>query len=268
MVKVFINTEEEYYMDGYLKQNLDKAKDVVKDDWDMIFLIDGYEGVGKSVFTQQLAKYCDPNFSIDKITFNAKDFKTAVRKADNYSAIIYDEAYGGLSSKSWMNKVNQSIVEMLTEIRYKNLFIFIVLPTFFDLVRYVALWRSRALIHVYDVDFARGYLAFYNKDRKKQLYIKGKKFYSYSTNIIKPNFIGRFTNHYTVNKDDYVNRKKLNAERVEKQQERVDKLLERDKIIIRMKELGYKFDEIGKVSDLTKARISQIVNERENDSIA
>lgn len=263
MVKVFENTPDEYYMDGYLKTALDKARDIVKKDWDMIFLIDGYEGVGKSVKAQQLAKYCDPDFNISQITFNAKDFKTAVRDAKPYSSIIYDEAYGGLSSKSWMNKVNQSIVEMLTEIRYKNLFIFIVLPTFFDLVKYVALWRSRALIHIYDVDFERGYFAFYDKDRKKNLYIKGKKFYSYSSSLQKPNFIGRFTNHYTVDKDLYKLRKKQNAERIEIQKKEIDKLLERDKMIIRMRELGYKYDDIGKVSDLTKARISQILADKE-----
>jgi hypothetical protein len=163
-----------------------------------------------------------------------------------------------------MNKVNQSIVRMLTEIRYKNLFIFIVLPTFFDLVKYVALWRSRALLHVYDVNFERGYFAFYDKDKKKELYIKGKKFYSYSSRIVKPNFIGRFTNHYVVDKEEYIKRKRLNAERVKIMEEKVNKYLERDIMIRRMKELGYKYKDITTISNLTTARISQIVNKTEN----
>ena len=30
-----------FYMDGYLKSNLDLLKKVIKKDWDMVFLIDG-----------------------------------------------------------------------------------------------------------------------------------------------------------------------------------------------------------------------------------
>jgi len=34
MVKVFEGTDEEYYMDGILRSNLDTAKKVVAKDWD------------------------------------------------------------------------------------------------------------------------------------------------------------------------------------------------------------------------------------------
>lgn len=40
------NKEWSGYLDGFLKANLDLAKDVIKKDWDMIFLVDGYEGSG------------------------------------------------------------------------------------------------------------------------------------------------------------------------------------------------------------------------------
>lgn len=80
------------------------------------------------------------------------------------------------------------------------------MPSFFDLDRYVALWRSRALIHVYFAEnFQRGYFAFYDIDLKKYLYIEGKKYYSYSKP--RPNFIGRFTNYYCVNEKDYRKKK-------------------------------------------------------------
>ena len=96
---------------------------------------------------------------------------------------------------------------MLAEIRQKNLFVYVVMPTFFDLDKYAALWRSRALINVYTVgEFKRGQFKFFNKDRKKDLYILGKKFYSYG----KPpaNFHGSFTNHYTVDEELYRQKKK------------------------------------------------------------
>ena len=206
MVKIKTPTQN-YYMDGYLQINLEKAKQVVKKDWDMVFVIDGMEGSGKSVLTQQIAHYTDPTLDISRITFNPESFKKAIDEATKYQAIIYDEGYAGLSSKSSMSAINKAIVQRLTIIREKNLFIFIVLPSFFDLDKYVAIWRSRALISVYTgKGFKRGFFSFYNYDKKKELYIKGKKFYNYK--CVQPNFRGSFLNGYMVNEQKYRTKKR------------------------------------------------------------
>jgi hypothetical protein len=206
MVKVFEGSKEVFFMNEYLKSNLDDAKSAVREDWDMIFLIDGYEGVGKSLMSQQCAKYCDPTFNIENIAFTPRQFRTSIMHAKPYTSIVYDEAYTGLSSRAAMTLINRTLVSMLAEIRQKNLFIFIVMPTYFDLDRYVAIWRSRALIHVYAKGFKRGTFLFFNMDKKKEMYVLGKKFYNYS----KPraNFRGRFPNHYTVDKAEYLKKKK------------------------------------------------------------
>ena len=115
-----------------------------------------------------------------------------------------------------MSLINRTLITMLAEIRQKNLYVFVVMPCFFDLDKYVALWRSRALIHVYTgKNFERGYFAFYNVDKKKDLYILGKKFYSYSNP--KPNFIGRFTNFYPVDEKEYRKKKRNSLLRKEQQ---------------------------------------------------
>lgn len=207
MVKVFQGTKEEFYMDGILKENLDLAKDVIHKDWDMLFVYDGSEGSGKSVKAMQDAYYCDPTLNIDRIVFTPSQFRKAIMTAKKYQAVIYDEAYTGLSSRATMSLINRTLISMLAEIRQRNLFVFVVMPCFFDLDKYVALWRSRALIHIYTADnFERGYFRFYNKTRKKDLYILGKKFYSYH----KPeaNFFGRFTNHYVVDEKEYKKKKR------------------------------------------------------------
>lgn len=209
MVKVFEGTPNEYYMDGYEKSNLDTGKKVVKKDWDMIFLVDGIEGAGKSVKASQAAYYCDETLDLSRVVFTPVEFQRVVLSATKYQSVVYDEAYTGLSSRAAMSMVNRILVKMLAEIRQKNLFIFVVMPTFFDLDKYVALWRSRALFHVFTGDnFERGYFAFYNADRKKDLYINGKKYYSYYKP--KPNFIGRFTNHYVFDEAEY-RKKKLQS---------------------------------------------------------
>jgi hypothetical protein len=206
MVKLPHHSGQEYYMDGYLKQNLDIARKVIKKDWDMVFLVDGTEGGGKSTIGQQGAYYCDETFNIEDIAFTAKQFESKVLGASQYKSIVYDEAYQGLSARDTMSNINKALIKMLAEIRQKNLFIFIIMPTFFDLDRYAAIWRSRALIHIYTGDnFERGYFGFYNSDKKKMLYIQGKKFYDYRQP--SPNFIGRFTSFYTVDEKEYRKRK-------------------------------------------------------------
>jgi len=206
-MKVLQNTAQEFYMDEILKTNLDVAKNVIEKDWDMVFAIDGQEGSGKSVFAQQIATYCDPTFVIDRIVFTPNTFRKAILSAGKYQSVIYDEAYTGLSSRATMSMINRTLISMLAEIRQKNLFVFVVMPTFFDLDKYVALWRSRALMHIYTgQNFERGYFSFFNVDRKKDLYINGKKYYSYGHP--SPNFTGRFTNHYTVDVEDYKEKKK------------------------------------------------------------
>jgi hypothetical protein len=210
-----------FYIDGYLKDNLDIARKAIKNDWDMCFLIDGTERGGKSVLAMQLASYCDPNFNIDKVCLSRDEFKKTILKAEKYTAIVYDEAFTGLSSRNTMTRINKSIVEMLVEIGQKNLFVFIVCPTFFDLDRYPALWRSRALIHIYTGEsFSRGFFRFYGEETKKKLYVFGKKTYDY--HCVPPDFYGRFTNHYVIDEAEYRKKKAKSLADKEKLPEPID----------------------------------------------
>tara|TARA_Y100000310_G_scaffold226906_1_gene229089 strand:+ start:1742 stop:2587 length:846 start_codon:yes stop_codon:yes gene_type:complete len=244
MVKIckeYFPESEGFYMDGYMKSNLDIAKKVIKKDWDMLFVYDGSEGSGKSVKAMQDAFYCDPTLTNKRIVFTPEQFKKVLMKAKPYQAVVYDEAYTGLSSRATMSMINRTLISMLAEIRQKNLFVFVVMPCFFDLDKYVTLWRSRALIHVYtSKNFKRGYFSFYNVDRKKELFVLGKKYYSYSKP--KPNFIGRFTNFYTVDEKEYRKHKRNSLVA----REEID---ERKKIFVRL----FQFD--GKLTTYEKAKL-------------
>ncbi|KKM04547.1 hypothetical protein LCGC14_1763090 [marine sediment metagenome] len=157
---------------------------------------------GKSVFAMQCAYFCDPTLNLNRVAFTSKEFTDVITKAKKHEAVVYDEAYTGLSSRATMSVINRALVSMLAEIRQKNLFVFIVMPTFFDLDKYVALWRSRALFHVYVTKgFQRGYFRFYSMERKKILFVLGKKYYNYSKP--KDNFHGRFTNNYVLDEVKY-----------------------------------------------------------------
>ena len=91
-----------------------------------------------------------------------------------------------------------------------------VLPTFFLIDKYVALFRSRALIHVYECSGRRGYFKVYNRRKKKLLYLLGKATYSYSGAKwkVSTNFKGRFHGVFALGDDKMEERyrsKKLKA---------------------------------------------------------
>ena len=140
-----------YYMDGYLKPNLDSIKKLVKKDWDFVFIVDGMEGGGKSTFALQIALYLDPTLNLDRVVFDSEEFEKAVLKAEKYQSIIYDEAITGLYSREAMQYINTTLTKLLAQIRQKNLFIFVILPSFFDLDKYVSMWRARGLFNIYTV---------------------------------------------------------------------------------------------------------------------
>lgn len=204
--------DQELWVAPIVMKELDKVKKrVLTKDRDWVMVIDGEEGVGKSVLAQQLAKYLDPNFNINNITFNSDEFLKIIKdpKTKKGTAIILDEAFSSASSRSSLSEVNRAMIGVATEMRQKNLFIILCIPSFFDLDRYFALWRCRALFHVYfSQEEDRRYVIF-SKEQKKMLYLLGKKTYSY--NKPQSNFPPfKFANFYTIDEEDY-RRKKSQA---------------------------------------------------------
>jgi hypothetical protein len=195
-----------FYIDEGLKKEFDLLKKAVKDDWDGVILIDGVEGGGKSILAQQLGYYLDPKLDSDNIVFSGEDFmKQATEMTEKYRVIIFDEAFAGLSSRAAMSQMNKKITGMLMEIRQKNLFLILILPTFFELDRYAAIFRSRCLIHVTAENFVRGSWEFYGYGKKKRLYMYGKKFYNYK--MVHADIRGRFAAFSPVDSVKYKQKK-------------------------------------------------------------
>ena len=191
-----------------VKELLKVRKRVLTKDRDFVVVYDGEEGVGKSVLAMQHAKILDPDFNINRVVFTADDFIKTIKDPNikKGSAIVLDEAFSSANSRSSLTEVNKSMIAVATEMRQKNLFILMVLPSFFDLDRYFAIWRCRALFHLYFTpEEDRRYILF-TKDQKKLLYLYGKKFYNYSKpHSSFPPF--NFPNHYVVDEEDYRKKK-------------------------------------------------------------
>jgi len=198
----------DYYISPPSEKELDRIKKaVINKDRDFVMVIDGEEGSGKSVLAQQVARRLDPKFCIDNICFNADQFIERLKKAPKYSCIVLDEAFSSANSRSALTEVNRSLIGVATEMRQRNLFVIIVIPSFFDLDKYFALWRCRALFHVYfNKDGGRGSYIIFPKSKKKYLYLTGKKFYDYSKPA-SPYPVCRFNNVYTVDELEYRKKK-------------------------------------------------------------
>ena len=189
-----------YYLEDRLKKNFDDKiiPSLQVKDKDCVIAVDGREGSGKSWFAFQIAKYVDPSFDLSRVVFSADKFREALFKAKKGQAVVFDEAFTGFSSRSSLSGVNRTLVSLLMQVRQKNLFIIIVLPTFFLLDKYVAVFRSRALIHVYENKTRRGYYRVYNSRLKKLLYLTGAKTYSYNHKSIRVSNRGRFYNKFAL----------------------------------------------------------------------
>jgi hypothetical protein len=191
-----------YYLDDRLKKKSDeKIKKVIEfNDKDFFAIIDGNEGSGKSTFAFQWAKYVDNSFCLDRIVFSPEEFKEAIFKAKKGQAIVYDEAFTGLGSRSALSSINRYLVSLSMQIRQKNLFIILVLPSVFLLDKYFVMFRAKVLIHVYENHGIRGYFRIYPPKKIKQLILIGKSTFSYSKKV-RTNFKGRFYGKFALGEE-------------------------------------------------------------------
>jgi len=201
-------TKEPYCDPLIYKQLLIIQKRVVKKDRDYVAVYDGEEGVGKSVLAMQHALILDPLFNLDNVVFTSDQFIKKIKDPNTKkgSCIVLDEAFNAANSRAALTEVNRSMIALATEMRQKNLFVLLVLPSFFDLDKYFALWRCRALFHVYFTpEEDRRYITF-DKETKKRLYLHGKKLYNYA--YPKAPFPpASFFNQYTVDEEAYREKK-------------------------------------------------------------
>lgn len=207
MVKI-INPDNNEEWNYHLSQNLIPYLDAVKKnnekrDEDYVVLIDGYEGTGKSTLAQQIGRYLDNSLNLDKVCMTADEFKQRIINAKRFDCIIYDEAVMGLSSSDSITRIGRLLKSMMMQMRQKNLYVIIIIPTFFELNKYAVLSRAKGLFRTYKNKGRKGFFVAYNQEDMKKMYLKGKRTHTY---CIRSYFTGRFVGKYVV--DDALYRKK------------------------------------------------------------
>lgn len=248
-----------FYISPILTKELEKIRTLVlKKDRDWVGVVDGDEGSGKSVLAMQVCKTLDPSFDLNRIVYNADDFTNKIKKAKKGQAILMDEGYSAANARASLSEVNRALVALATEMRQKNLFVIICIPSFFDLDKYFAIHRSRALFHVYfNASGERGQFIVYPKTAKKLLFLYGKKTYSYAKPR-SPYPAMRFLNYYPVDETQYRELKAMAFQKRTASNRAKMWLLQRDAFI---KELYFRFN-------ITQEEISKIPSKYDAKSLS
>ena len=202
---------KDVYYDKYLLDNLEGFKrTVLNKNTSFVMVIDGRSGMGKTTLANQLGHFFDDNYCLDKIFWEPRKFLEGLEKAKKGVFLLFNEAMI-LSSRSAMSEINRMVVMAMSMIRSKQLFICFCVNSIFDLDRNLALSRADFLLHVYGDNLGdRGnFTAFFRAkgdiDRIKSLYLRGKKYYSYSQP--RANFFGSFGKRFIVDENEYEKRK-------------------------------------------------------------
>jgi hypothetical protein len=206
------------YIDDRLASELRLVAEELKyEDSDSVFAIDGGEGSGKSKFADIVAGFMSVelgvHYSEENFCLSPSQFRAAILAAKKNGIIIYDEAHKGMGSRRSMSEINNILNDLMMEMRQKNLFVLLVLPTFFMLDKYAAIFRTRGLFHVYrgkdpkTGKRKRGFWVFFNHKYKLFLYIKGKQYFNYNC-VDWPGFRGVFFKQYLIDEAKYRQKKR------------------------------------------------------------
>jgi len=195
-------------LDGYLKKKLDNIIKLRKKGWDTIFIIDGDRRSGKSTVAKTCGYYLDPEISIKNYVSGLGDALRVIESLPDESVVIFDESSLIFSSKDHANKQQKQLLKVIDVIGVKRMTMILVMPSFFELIKPLAIYYSRFLLHVYtDNKLTRGRMAYFGTKSKKILYNIGKKNHN-SYGKPSADWIGRFVNYIPDYEAEYERLKK------------------------------------------------------------
>lgn len=197
---------------------------VLGQDMDFVAFVDGKEGSGKSMtLAPQLGCFMDVERRIDLRTqyhWDLELFEKAVMGLRRGKSVFLDEAGRYIDRRQAGSKATLRVRKLLWECRRRGLFLWFVMPSFYDADFTVAVHRTRILVHAkYHFNKAgadyenfiipseplmRGFATFYTERGKKLLYVDDRSRATYTYPYV-PNasFDFRYPEHYLFDRDEY-----------------------------------------------------------------
>ena len=280
MSEVFIEGKEvarvsrlNYKLPSKLREILDGFKWAIHNKkQSAVVIVDGRSGMGKTTISFQMAKYMSESFNLDYVHFTPEAFLEALTKTNKGDTIVFDEAML-LSSRSALSAINKMIVVAMSMIRSKNLFIIFNVNSIFDLDKNLALSRADLLLNCYGDSLTdKGkFVAFFKgadgRDRIKELYINGKKFYSYTNP--KGNFFTTFSSEFVVDEDEYEEKKQIGVNTFLKGSKTAlseKNKTSRDRLVVHMYDIeGLTQEQIAEIANLDRGTVADILKRYKND---
>jgi hypothetical protein len=81
------------------------------DDWDVMIVIDGERGSGKSALAQEIGGRMDPRFSVDQVALSAREMLRLYGTLRRGQVAVYDESALGLLSRGFMSEEAIALVQ-------------------------------------------------------------------------------------------------------------------------------------------------------------
>ncbi len=97
----------------------------------ILVIIVGATGSGKSYAALRLAETTDPNFDISRVMFSPQDFMLGMKNMNHKAGdcFVWDEAGVGLGARDFMTRSNKAMNRFLQSFRKMNLGLFFTLPS-------------------------------------------------------------------------------------------------------------------------------------------
>lgn len=196
--------EKVLFLSNSLRKKLDFGLKQQTKDNDVVGIVSGDEGSGKSSLAGNIMRYISKDKFNPRVDMIGSDYDKGIEiidRAKKKGFIMFDEGNVFFLSTEIMKREQRNLHKLFSIFRQKNLFVLIVLPSFFRLGSYFALDRSRFLCRTYLKGAKRGLFAYYGEKAKKKLYREGKR--EHNVNAVKPLFRGKFSRCYLLESEDY-----------------------------------------------------------------
>ena len=269
-----------------LKTDIDiLVDDVIEGEMDLLIILDGKEGSGKSYDARLIAKYISTvtrtPFGVDNIHFSTEKYMNFSESMPKYTINVLDESREALNKRRGMSKSNVMFTNWLSENRDKQQIHIIVLPAIHDLDSYISIWRMRLLIHKLlghgksdrtrsGYKLVRGFFKVYdnNKDLQQVMYNKAKygsyaypRDYKYSRKI-------KYTQVFTDEELKNYKMKKAAERRVKYQSDKKKKDEKAKKFLNVLLESGLSRREIARKTGMGLNQVCDLAKEAKEDVVA